>query len=61
MTANRRNLNNAVAHFLFIESKDFADGQAGVLRAAALVLLGKQLPTELLNEAAKRAYNDNVL
>jgi hypothetical protein len=61
MTGNRRPLYKAVAHYLFVESKDLPDGESGLLRAAALVLLKEPIPLSLLKQAAKTDYNDEPL
>ena len=54
-------LRKAVAYYLYIESKDVPDDEAGLYRAAALALIGKPVDARLLSEAAKRKSNDDPL
>ena len=61
MPEARRPLNKAVAHYLFIQSKEVPDEQAKLLRAAALLLLSSPIPQRLLEEVGKMACNDDPL
>lgn len=56
-----RPLHKAVAHYLFVESKDLPDGEARLLRAAALVLINKPIPKALLDTAEKTKLDDEPL
>lgn len=57
----RSDLRKAVAHYLFIESKDEPPEIAGLLRAAALALIGKPVDDSLLSEAKKSKSDDEPL
>jgi hypothetical protein len=54
-------LQEAVARYLFIESKEVLDGAATIYRATALLLLGKPVDPELMRAAEHRALNDDAL
>ena len=54
-------LRKAVAYYLYIESKDVADDEPGLYRAAALALIGTPVDQALLHEAARCKSNDDPL
>jgi hypothetical protein len=54
-------LREAVAYYLYIESKDVADDKAGLYRAAALALIEKPVDPELLSIASARRSEDDPL
>ena len=54
-------LRRAVAYYLYIASKDAPDAEAGLYRAAALLLIGEPVDAALLSEAEKRKSNDDPL
>ena len=54
-------LTGAVAHYLYLLSKDVADEDAGLYRAAALRLIGKPVDPALMAIAEKRQSNDDPL
>jgi hypothetical protein len=54
-------LRRAVAYYLYVASKDVPDGEAGIYRAAALLLIDEPVDAALLGEAEKRASNDDPL
>ncbi len=54
-------LQEAVARYLFIESKDVPDGEASIFRAAALLLLGKPVDPALLRAAERCSLDDDPL
>ncbi|WFU34878.1 hypothetical protein QA635_10965 [Bradyrhizobium brasilense] len=54
-------LAGAVAHYLYIASKDVPDEDAGLFRAAALRLIGKPVDSAVLAAAGKRKSNDDPL
>jgi hypothetical protein len=56
-----RDLERAVAYYLYIESKDVADDEAGLFRAVALALLKKPVDPDLLAIAGRRKSNDDPL
>jgi hypothetical protein len=55
------NLAGAVAHYLFVASKDVPDDDAALFRAAALRLMGKPVDPALMAEAGNRKSNDDPL
>ena len=54
-------LREAVAYFLYIESKDVPDDKAGLYRAAALALIDQPVAPALLAVAGTRKSNDDPL
>jgi hypothetical protein len=54
-------LREAVAYYLYIESKDVPDDKAGLYRAAALALIDKPIDPALLAVARARKSNDDPL
>jgi hypothetical protein len=54
-------LREAVAYYLYIESKDVPDDKAALYRAAALALLNKPVDPALMVLASKRKSNDDPL
>jgi hypothetical protein len=54
-------LEKAVAYYLYIQSKDVADAEAGLYRAAAFALIGKPVDNALRLEAAKHKSIDDPL
>lgn len=56
-----KRLRKAVAHYLYIQSKDEPDEKAGLMRAAALALINKQIDADLLIQARRRRSNDDPL
>jgi hypothetical protein len=54
-------LNEAIAYWLYIKSKDEADDKAGLYRAAALALIDQPVDPALLAVARERKSNDDPL
>ncbi|MGA0564557.1 hypothetical protein ACO2RV_19090 [Ancylobacter sp. VNQ12] len=57
----RRPLEYAVAHYLFLLSKDVPDDESGLYRATALALIGEPVSPDFLALAAKHKSNDDPL
>ena len=58
---NEVSLEEAVAYYLYIASKDVPDDEGGLYRATALALIGKPIDKALLIEAEKKKSNDDPL
>ncbi len=54
-------LAGVVAHYLYLESKEVPDDDAGLYRAVALRLIGKPVDPALMAVAGKRKSNDDPL
>lgn len=61
MSNERRPLEKAVAHYLYVISKDVEPEKAALYRATALTLINEPLAPEIFRAVTQSTFNDEPL